>query len=151
MGEVQKRTQQLESDRGPAVMGSGPSPLAQLPAVPALTDQVHDRLLHAIVDGTLPAGERLTQDSVATLLGVSRQPVSHALLVLRRRGLLIEAGKRGLAVAPSWSDNGSNSWSRLVNKPSSNGKMRNSRSNKCKPNGTKWLIKPKPGSNSSSN
>jgi DNA-binding GntR family transcriptional regulator len=81
-------------------VSAAPAPLAELPAVPALIDQVHDRLLAAIVDGTLAAGERLTQDSVATLLGVSRQPVSHALHVLRRRGLLVEQGKRGLAVVP---------------------------------------------------
>ena len=67
---------------------------------PALIDQVHDRLLAAIADGTLEPGQRLTQESVAAMLGVSRQPVSHALQVLRRRGLLIEHGKRGLQVAP---------------------------------------------------
>jgi DNA-binding GntR family transcriptional regulator len=71
-----------------------------LQAVPALIDQVHDRLLAAIVDGTLPPEQRLTQESVAEMLGVSRQPVSHALQVLKRRGLLIEHGKRGLMVAP---------------------------------------------------
>jgi len=37
---------------------------------------------------------------VAAMLGVSRQPVSHALQVLKRRGLLIEHGKRGVMVAP---------------------------------------------------
>jgi DNA-binding GntR family transcriptional regulator len=74
--------------------------LVPLRSVPALIDQVHDRLLAAIVDGTLVPGQRLTQESVAEMLGVSRQPVSHALQVLRRRGLLIEHGKRGLMVAP---------------------------------------------------
>jgi len=34
------------------------------------------------------------------MLGVSRQPVSHALQILKRRGLLIEHGRRGLMVAP---------------------------------------------------
>jgi DNA-binding GntR family transcriptional regulator len=66
---------------------------------PALIDQVHDRLLAAIVDGTLPPGTRLTQESAAEMLGVSRQPVSHALQVLKRRGLLIEHGRKGLAVS----------------------------------------------------
>jgi DNA-binding GntR family transcriptional regulator len=61
---------------------------------------VHDRLLGAIVEGSLAPGERLTQESVADMLGVSRQPVSHALQILKRRGLLIEHGKRGLMVAP---------------------------------------------------
>ena len=72
----------------------------QLEVQPALIDQVHDRLLAAIADGTLASGQRLTQESVAAMLGVSRQPVSHALQVLKRRGLLIEHGKRGLQVAP---------------------------------------------------
>jgi DNA-binding GntR family transcriptional regulator len=71
----------------------------QLDQHPALIDQVHDRLLAAIVDGTLPAGSRLTQESAAEMLGVSRQPVSHALQVLKRRGLLIEHGRKGLAVS----------------------------------------------------
>ena len=71
----------------------------QLDQQPALIDQVHDRLLAAIVDGTLPPGSRLTQESAAEMLGVSRQPVSHALQVLKRRGLLIEHGRKGLAVS----------------------------------------------------
>lgn len=66
----------------------------------ALIDQVHDRLVNAIADGTLPPGQRLTQEEIALRLGVSRQPVSHALQVLRRRGLVEESGKRGLVVAP---------------------------------------------------
>lgn len=72
----------------------------QLEVQPALIDQVHDRLLAAIADGTLTSGQRLTQESVAAMLGVSRQPVSHALQLLKRRGLLVEHGKRGLRVAP---------------------------------------------------
>lgn len=74
--------------------------LDQLQTGPALIDQVHDQLVAAIASGDLPPGQRLTQESVAALLGVSRQPVSHALQILKRRGLLIEHGKRGLAVAP---------------------------------------------------
>jgi DNA-binding GntR family transcriptional regulator len=74
--------------------------MLQLDIQPALIDQVHDRLLGAIADGTLASGQRLTQESVAAMLGVSRQPVSHALQVLKRRGFLIERGKRGLQVAP---------------------------------------------------
>lgn len=74
--------------------------LAQLDVQPALIDQVHDRLLGAIVDGTLAPGRRLTQDELADMLGVSRQPVSHAIQALRRRGLFVDAGKRGIAVAP---------------------------------------------------
>lgn len=75
-------------------------PLAQLELRPALIDQVHDRLLAAIIDGSLAPGRRLTQEELAEMLGVSRQPVSHAIQVLRRRGLFVDAGKRGIAVAP---------------------------------------------------
>lgn len=67
---------------------------------PALIDQVHDQLVEAISVGRLPPGERLTQEGVAGLLSVSRQPVSHALQLLKHRGLVIEHGRRGLAVAP---------------------------------------------------
>lgn len=74
--------------------------LLALDIQPVLIEQVENRLIDAIVDGTLPAGQRLTQESAAAMLGVSRQPVSHALQALKRRGLLIEHGRRGLAVAP---------------------------------------------------
>src|ERR1044072_1921787 len=66
----------------------------------AIIDQVHERLVNAIADGTLPPGQRLTQEEIALRLGVLRQPVSHALQVRRRRGLVEERGKRGLVVAP---------------------------------------------------
>jgi DNA-binding GntR family transcriptional regulator len=56
-----------------------PMSLAQLDIQPVLIEQVENRLIDAIVDGTLAAGQRLTQESVAAMLGVSRQPVSHAL------------------------------------------------------------------------
>ena len=77
-----------------------PTSLTQLSLQPDLIDQVHDRLLAAVVDGTLAPGRRLTQEELALMLGVSRQPVSHALQLLKRRGLFVEAGKRGIAVAP---------------------------------------------------
>ncbi len=74
--------------------------LDQLKSQPALIDQVHDKLVEAISSGRLAPGQRLTQERVADMLGVSRQPVSHALQLLKHRGLVIEHGRRGLAVAP---------------------------------------------------
>jgi DNA-binding GntR family transcriptional regulator len=68
--------------------------------IPNLMEQVHARLVDAIADGTLQPGERLTQEDVADRLSVSRQPVSHALQLLRRQGLVIDSGKRGVEVAP---------------------------------------------------
>ena len=74
--------------------------LHQLKSQPALIDQVHEQLVAAIAEGELLPGQRLTQETVADMLGVSRQPVSHALQLLKRRGLVIEHGRRGVAVAP---------------------------------------------------
>lgn len=74
--------------------------LTRLHTEPSLIDQVHEQLVMAISTGSLPAGQRLTQESIAELLGVSRQPVSHALQLLKHQGLLIEHGRRGLAVTP---------------------------------------------------
>ncbi|QQP91989.1 GntR family transcriptional regulator [Skermanella sp. TT6] len=67
---------------------------------PVLIDQVYESLGKAIADGSLPAGSRIRQEELAERLGVSRQPVSHALQLLKRQGLLVESGKRGLTVAP---------------------------------------------------
>lgn len=74
--------------------------LDQLKSPPALIDRVHEQLVAAIAEGQLQPGQRLTQETVAEMLGVSRQPVSHALQMLKRRGLVIEHGRRGVAVAP---------------------------------------------------
>ncbi|MFC3229830.1 GntR family transcriptional regulator [Marinibaculum pumilum] len=67
---------------------------------PALTERVRDAIVGAIVDGTFQAGERLAQEDLAQRLGVSRQPVSHALNVLKEQGILVELGRKGLTVAP---------------------------------------------------
>jgi DNA-binding GntR family transcriptional regulator len=66
---------------------------------PALIDQVYDRLLEAIADGSLAPGQRVRQEALAARLGVSRQPVSHALQLLKRQRLVEEQGKRGLVIA----------------------------------------------------
>src|ERR1044072_5107864 len=68
--------------------------------VPNLIERVYTGLLDAIAEGVLAPGNRLTQEAVADRLSVSRQPVSHALQLLKRQGLVVEQGKRGLAVAP---------------------------------------------------
>ena len=59
-----------------------------LDPLPNLTDQVYARILEAIIDRTLPPGHRIRQNEFAEKLGVSRQPVSHALHLLYRQGLL---------------------------------------------------------------
>lgn len=65
-----------------------------------LVEQTYEVILDAICDGTLKPGERLTQEDIAARLDVSRQPVTHALVILRAQGFVTEVGKRGVAVAP---------------------------------------------------
>lgn len=70
-------------------------------AAPAtLVSQVHEALVSEIAQGNLKPGERVIQEQVAQLLGVSRQPVQQALLLLRNQGVLYDAPGRGLIVAP---------------------------------------------------
>jgi DNA-binding GntR family transcriptional regulator len=74
--------------------------MQSLQPAPTIVDQVYRTILDAICDGRLPPGERLTQESVAEKLAVSRQPVGQALLLLKQQKFVSEAGRRGLMVAP---------------------------------------------------
>ena len=69
-----------------------------LDLAPNLIDQVYARILDAITDRTLLPGQRIRQNELAERLGVSRQPVSHALHLLHRQGLVAESGRRGFEV-----------------------------------------------------
>src|SRR5215217_7365197 len=73
-------------------------PMIPLDATPNLIDQVYARILEAIIDRTLPPGQCILQNELAEKLGVSRQPVSHALHLLHRQGLVAESGRRGFEV-----------------------------------------------------
>src|SRR3979411_1310402 len=66
-----------------------------LDPLPNLINQVYTRILEAITDRTLPPGHRIRQNELAEKLGVSRQPVSHALHLLHRQGLVAESGRKG--------------------------------------------------------
>lgn len=74
--------------------------MTPLESGPILIDQVYQRLLDAIAGGVLPPGLRIRQNELADRLGVSRQPVSHALHLLKRQGLVRDSGRKGLEVAP---------------------------------------------------
>ena len=69
-----------------------------LDPAPNLIDQAYARILEAITDRTLLPGQRIRQNELAEKLGVSRQPVSHALHLLYRQGLVAESGRRGFEV-----------------------------------------------------
>jgi DNA-binding GntR family transcriptional regulator len=66
---------------------------------PALIDRAYEQLVEAIADGTLAPGQRIRQEELGRALGVSRQPISHALQLLKRQKLVEENGRRGLIVS----------------------------------------------------
>jgi DNA-binding GntR family transcriptional regulator len=74
--------------------------IPRIELAPDLTQQVRQRLLDAICAGGLAPGTRVTQEELAALLAVSRQPVLQAMRLLKEDGFLIDAGRRGLMVAP---------------------------------------------------
>jgi DNA-binding GntR family transcriptional regulator len=67
---------------------------------PNLAEQVHEAIVTEIAEGKLKPGERIIQEQIAQELGVSRQPVQQALMLLRKQGVLRDAPGRGLIVAP---------------------------------------------------
>src|SRR5580704_1700468 len=74
------------------------SDMIPLDPLPNLIEQVYTRILEAIIDRTLPPGHRIRQNELAEKLGVSRQPISHALHLLHRQGLVAESGRKGFEV-----------------------------------------------------
>ena len=68
--------------------------------VPSRTEQVYRAIRASICDCSLEPGRHLVQEDLAEMLGVSRQPVQQAMLLLKNDGLVVESGGRGLFVAP---------------------------------------------------
>jgi DNA-binding GntR family transcriptional regulator len=62
-------------------------------------EYAYKMLLNAIHEQTLKPGERVREDEVSRMLGISRTPVRQALHKLQTRGLLRQAPGRGLLVA----------------------------------------------------
>lgn len=74
--------------------------MQRLQPQPSLVDQVYEAILADISAGRFDNDARLIQEELAESLGVSRQPVQQALLLLRNHGILRDAPGRGLMVAP---------------------------------------------------
>ncbi|MBV6634132.1 MAG: GntR family transcriptional regulator [Alphaproteobacteria bacterium] len=74
--------------------------IREIPSRSDLVHEAYDAIKAAIMAGDLQPGAYLAQESLAAKLGVSRQPVSHALMLLRHDGLVVERGRKGQMVAP---------------------------------------------------
>jgi DNA-binding GntR family transcriptional regulator len=73
---------------------------SRISAALPLSDQVYEALVEEICSGAIKGGERLRQEALAERLGVSRQPVQQAMVLLRRNGLVRQAGRQGVEVVP---------------------------------------------------
>lgn len=67
---------------------------------PSRTELVYQMIRDNIRDCRLEPGKHLVQEELAAMLGVSRQPIQQAMLLLKTDGLVVESGARGLYVAP---------------------------------------------------
>src|SRR5262249_39323252 len=65
-----------------------------------LSDALANELRNRIVDGRLPAGERINEVHLSDSLGVSRTPLREALNRLAQEGALISRPRIGYAVRP---------------------------------------------------
>lgn len=61
----------------------------------SLGARVTERLRRAIIDGELELGDALSEDKLATTLGVSRSPVKEAIATLEQQGLIDVRPQRG--------------------------------------------------------
>jgi DNA-binding GntR family transcriptional regulator len=66
---------------------------------PMASEQATSQIRTAILNGSLPPGTRIAQEELASKLGVSREPVRQALVVLEREGLVSYTAGRAAVVA----------------------------------------------------
>jgi len=75
-----------------------PDFLDKLPKLPNLTESAYLSLKQHMLDGSLVEGARLTEESLATKLGISKSPVREALNRLETEGLVRIESRRGAYV-----------------------------------------------------
>jgi DNA-binding GntR family transcriptional regulator len=80
------------------VEGNSPRQLSKVRTVSNLTEQVHDLLMGAILDGSLEPGRLYSVQALSGELGVSRTPVREAMLQLARRGIVEMVPSQGVRI-----------------------------------------------------
>jgi DNA-binding GntR family transcriptional regulator len=64
-----------------------------------LSSQAYNLLLEEILKGTRPAGERISEESIAQEFGISRTPAREALMRLSADGLIERTARKGCRIA----------------------------------------------------
>src|SRR5882757_1886416 len=70
----------------------------------SMADQVAAELRRMVLSGAFKENERLTQEKLAKMLGVSTMPIREALLRLTAEGLIVASANRSFAVASNSPD-----------------------------------------------
>ena len=73
-------------------------------------DRVYDHVKAAILDGTYPGGDLLTEGDVADAIGCSRTPVREGLLRLQSEGFVKLYPKKGALVVPVTAEEAADVW-----------------------------------------
>ena len=73
-------------------------PLPSLNDVGTLPSRVYLVLEEAILQGKIKQGERLIEEELAGVLGVSRAPIREALRMMQKEGLVVVSPRRGAIV-----------------------------------------------------
>ena len=79
-----------------------PSSMKKLSNLPNLTELTYRSIKEQLLDGTLAEGTRLTEEQLASQLGISKSPVREALNRLEAEGLIsivLLPTPRGLVIA----------------------------------------------------
>lgn len=65
---------------------------------PSLVDLATDKIRELLLSGTIRPGERVREEWLTSILGISRPPVREAIQVLLQQGLLVRSPRRGVSV-----------------------------------------------------
>ncbi len=65
---------------------------------PSLVDLATDKIRELILAGAIQPGERVREEWLTSILGISRPPVREAIQVLLQQGLLVRSPRRGVRV-----------------------------------------------------
>lgn len=67
-----------------------------------LSEQVSKAILNGLLDGSFKPGDRLVENDLSQLLGISRSPIREALSELQKTGIVVKAPSRGTFIR-EWS------------------------------------------------
>jgi DNA-binding GntR family transcriptional regulator len=95
MEETRTRGGAGRAGEGPGAQEASPPSALDIVRTRSLSSLVAQELERMILAGTLAAGERLNEQSLATRLGVSRGPVREAVRGLERSGLVVAVRNQG--------------------------------------------------------